>query len=267
MGYPPPAETAAEQKDFRRRVYTVLARDYDVDVLRFMNYGFVPEEGSGSKLDLNPEEEKFRCHIQLYHHLASKVVLEGKRVLEVGCGRGGGAAYVARCLRPALYVGVDLTLGALQYGAAKNDLANLRFLAGDAERLPFQEETFDVVLNVESCHCYEPIELFLAGVKRVLTPGGYLLLTDFRGLVKLDELRRSLFASGLILREEIDISKNVLQALKQESRGRMQTIVNHAKPDLWPLLQEFGAVRGSIFFQELEGGGAKYLTYVLQKPA
>src|SRR4051794_29927493 len=61
-----------------------------------MNYGYAPLDPGAAVPALRPEDEKDRYCIQLYHHVASACDLRGKDVLEVGCGRGGGASYVAR---------------------------------------------------------------------------------------------------------------------------------------------------------------------------
>lgn len=59
-------------------------------------------------LPLSESDEPNRYCIQLYHQTASQVDLTGKEVLEVSCGAGGGASYIARNLGPASYTGLDL---------------------------------------------------------------------------------------------------------------------------------------------------------------
>ena len=59
-------------------------------------------------LPLVASDEPDRYPIQLYHRTAAQADLGGKRVLEVSCGHGGGAAYLTRTLQPASYTGVDL---------------------------------------------------------------------------------------------------------------------------------------------------------------
>jgi cyclopropane fatty-acyl-phospholipid synthase-like methyltransferase len=61
-------------------------------------------------LPLEASDEPNRYFIQLYHRNATQVDLTGKRVLEVGCGHGGGADYLVRTLGPAAWTGLDLSV-------------------------------------------------------------------------------------------------------------------------------------------------------------
>jgi ubiquinone/menaquinone biosynthesis C-methylase UbiE len=248
----------AHLKEFRRWLYSVLAADPDVQELRFMNYGFVPDAG-GENIPLDPGEEAHRRQIQLYRELVRPVDLQNKRVLEVGCGRGGGAVYLAHHMGPKSYVALDWTRHTIRASG------NLCFLVGNAECLPFPDESFDVVLSLESSHCYHPIEKFLEGARRVLVSGGFLLLADFRDLIGVGDLRRAMFASGLTLLEEKNITRNVFEAMKQRSLPLSQAIVRSAPEHLWALFREFAGVRGSAIFRAMENDEARYMSYVLQK--
>ena len=53
-------------------------------------------------------------------------------------------------------------------------------MQGDAQNLPFPDESFDAVINVEASHIYPNFERFLGEVARVLRPGGHFLYADFR---------------------------------------------------------------------------------------
>ena len=83
----------AFKKFLWRRWYQHLA-GYQVADWRFMNYGFSDEESGQAPLALQPADEENRFAIQLYHHVASAADLNGLDVLEVGCGRGGGASFL-----------------------------------------------------------------------------------------------------------------------------------------------------------------------------
>ena len=64
-----------------------------------MNYGYIDLNGE-LPLELNPDDEEDRYFIQLYHHVATAVDIQGKDVLEVGSGRGGGRPRPARSPEP-----------------------------------------------------------------------------------------------------------------------------------------------------------------------
>ena len=91
-----------------RSWYQFLARRYRDRQWTFMNYGHRPPHGA-VPLALAPEDEPDRSCIQLYHLVAGAVDLTGREVLEVGSGRGGGASFVARYLRPSRVLGVDVS--------------------------------------------------------------------------------------------------------------------------------------------------------------
>ena len=57
---------------------------------------------------------------------------------------------------------------------------NLSFVEGNAEDLPFDDESFDLVYNVESSHCYGDMGAFIEQVHRVLRKGGTFCWTDLR---------------------------------------------------------------------------------------
>ena len=54
----------------------------------------------------------------------------------------------------------------------------MRFEVGDAETLPFDAESFDIVTNLESSSCYPDVHAFYREVHRVLAPGGHFLYSD-----------------------------------------------------------------------------------------
>ena len=150
------------------------AIDREADMV-FMNYGWAASGGDGHSLPLLPEDEPNRYCIQLYHRVAGAVDLTGLDVLEVGCGRGGGASYVMRYLGPRSLTGLDCTARAIAFCQGHYHVPRLAFVRGNAEELEFGEDAFDAVVNVESSHCYGAMGRFLAGVHRVLKPGGSLL--------------------------------------------------------------------------------------------
>ena len=72
----------------------------------------------------------------------------------------------------------------------------LSFQQGNAQALAMKDESFDVVLNVESSHRYPDFNAFLGEVSRILEPGGHFLFTDFRYDWEMPELKADLEKLG-----------------------------------------------------------------------
>jgi ubiquinone/menaquinone biosynthesis C-methylase UbiE len=249
-----------------RAGYDFLARRYRDQWWTFMNYGYRPPCGTSS-LALAPEDEPDRSCIQLYHLVAGAVDLTGRELLEVGSGRGGGASFVARHLRPRRVVGIDVSPQAVAFCRARHATPGLSFEAGDAERLRFAPASFDAVLNIESSHCYGDLGAFLSEVRRVLRPDGHFLYADFRARAALDDWRAELLAAGLRLVVERDITPGIVAALDaddESKRCRIETLVDRP---LMGTFRQFAALRGTIRYDALRSGTLVYRAFVFQNGA
>jgi ubiquinone/menaquinone biosynthesis C-methylase UbiE len=231
-----------------------------------MNYGYAPNENEKSdELPENLSNQQYP--LQMYHYLASKIPLEGMQVLEVGSGRGGGARHIAGFFKPAFYTAMDLAQSAVDLASRIHTLPNLKFIQGNAEDIPIPSSTMDVVVNVESCHAYGSVEKFLNQVKRVLKPGGHLLLVDFRSDNTIGRFKEQLRDSGLELLEEEDISKNVITSIELEDESKTKRIKTLIPPKWQKLFSEFAGVVGSRFYLTLKDSSRSYYRFVLRKAA
>ncbi len=230
-----------------------------------MNLGYVPLDSRLEPLKLAPEDEAERICAQLYHHVAATVDLSGLDVLEVGSGRGGGSYFIHRYLGPRTTIGVDLAPAAIDLCHRIYDLEGLSFQIGDAGALPFEDESFDAVLNVESSHCYVSMDDFLTETRRVLKPGGHVLLADLRYADQLDELHRQLGRSGLELVHEEDITANVIRALELDAERRADLIAASIRGVMLNTFQEFAGVEGSRIHGKFKTGIMVYRSLVLRK--
>uniref|UniRef100_Q01V47 Methyltransferase type 11 n=1 Tax=Solibacter usitatus (strain Ellin6076) TaxID=234267 RepID=Q01V47_SOLUE len=230
----------------------------------FLNYGYTPHDSNTTKLELLPEDEADRLSIQLYSRIAGARELRGKDVLEIGCGRGGGASFIARYLQPAALTGVDLSARAVRYCRKRHRSENLKFLRGDAEHLPYPANSFDAVVNVESSHCYPSFERFLTEVARVLRPDGCFLFADMRPREEVARMLEQLKERFVIVEEEV-ITTNVVHALELDSDRRNLLIQKRAPRFLHKGLQLFGSVSGSPIFEALSAGSWQYVRLVLKK--
>ena len=159
-----------------RLLYDHLARAYPHAEWTTMNYGYAlrPGEPWADLIAVDPDQPEHLAR-QLYGRLAAMAAgdaggaLTDLDVLEVGSGRGGGAVHVARRFGPRRLVALDVSPAATRLARELHGSATgVEFTAGDAESLPFAAGSFDVVLNVESAHCYGSLDRFLENVHRVL---------------------------------------------------------------------------------------------------
>jgi SAM-dependent methyltransferase len=268
---------ARAQKLVWRAIYGVSSLGSRVPA--FMNYGYAPlDSGVGSGSFGNPNEDMFGT--ALYDRVAGAAELTDRDVLEVGCGRGGGTSSVFTTHRPRSMIGVDLAGNAVAQARKHFGRPGLEFRQGDAEDLPFPEQSFDVVLNVESCHCYPDVPRFLEEVHRVLRPGGLLLLADVRhtdideatpgGLFShedVHQLRRYIARSPFEVVEEEDITANVRLALQLDGPRRREVIGRRVPPFLQARALQLAGVEGTPLYDAFVNGRVTYLRLVLRKPA
>lgn len=99
------------------------------------------------------------------------------RLLDVGCGTGALLRFLRTWGRePSRYLGVDLSAAMLQ-GAALHPAAGLA--RAEAGALPLAEGAFDLVVSSSSLHDWPHPDAALREIRRVIAPGGRLLLADW----------------------------------------------------------------------------------------
>ena len=244
----------------------LAARFRDIGWWTLMNYGYAEAGSPNRPFDLHPQDEAERYPIALYRHVATLAPLVGRDVLEVGSGRGGGASYVARYLKPRRMVGLDLSGKAVAFSNRQHAMSNLHFQKGDAERLPFDDDSFDSVINVESSFCYPSIDRFFGEVKRVLRPGGYLHYTDLRLAHEVADWKESIKRSGLEVLVERDITTNVIEALRRDCARRRAGGRRIAGRLFATIADVFTGVDGTRIPSMLAAGDMVYCSFLLQKP-
>jgi glycosyltransferase involved in cell wall biosynthesis/ubiquinone/menaquinone biosynthesis C-methylase UbiE len=108
------------------------------------------------------------------YHLAKKIV-EGKDVLDIASGEGFGTALLAESARSA--IGVDISDAAVQHAQKKYTAANICFKVGVCEDIPLPSSSVDVVVSFETLEHIDTRDRFLEEIKRVLRPGGILVIS------------------------------------------------------------------------------------------
>ena len=123
--------------------------------------------------------------------------IAGLRVLEVACGRGGFVRELARA--GARVTGCDFSTSALRAASTKLRAADCQpragLVQGDAQNLPFADNSFDLVISCETIEHLPDVQSAMREMHRVTRPGGKLFLTtpnhaNFMGLYELYSLVR-----------------------------------------------------------------------------
>jgi ubiquinone/menaquinone biosynthesis C-methylase UbiE len=166
---------------------------------------------------------------------------------------------------PKTMTGVDFSAQAIALCQARYQREGLRFVVGDAEKLPFPDTSFDFVVNVESSHCYGSIPAFLSEVHRVLKPGGRFACADFRDADKIANWRAQLVSSGLRIVAEREITANVLAALDADNDRKLMLMQKHLPKSLYGLFSDFAAVQGSLVYETFRKREMQYFLFELEK--
>lgn len=145
------------------------------------------------------------------------------RIIDVGCGSGGTAVALGKNLPESEVFGIDLSGPLLRLANQTAQTAavgkHLRFEMADVHKIPYDDNSFDVVLNINMVHLIEDPVQMLNEMERILMPNGFLFIADLRrswlGLIEKEiksaltlqearelfsrsELREGVFSSSII---------------------------------------------------------------------
>ena len=106
------------------------------------------------------------------------------RILDAGCGSGASNIVLAGRFPQAEVVGIDLSdplLRLARDSAAKTTYRDrLSFKKADVHEIPYEDDSFDVVINTNMVHTVKHPLRMLGEMERVLAPGGHLFIVDLR---------------------------------------------------------------------------------------
>lgn len=132
---------------------------------------FTGERLVPGKVDLELEVE----HVNRY--IFASDFVKNKKVLDAACGTGYGSALLAENADEVF--GVDISEEAIAYAKSNYAASNVNFSVANIEKLPFENDFFDVVVSFETIEHVDTQqqEKFLSEVKRVLKDGGILVIS------------------------------------------------------------------------------------------
>lgn len=245
--------------------------------------------------DGNFSEEGYYAQAKIVEEYLKKI--KGKKTLELGSGKGFNSIYLARKNKNVSFAGIDLSQ--VHYKKAKRkgrSLKNLKFKKGDFAKIPFSDNIFDVVFEVESvCHALN-MRSVLKEVYRVLSPGGIFILFDgfrkenFKNLDKdlreasilveksmavnvfdnITEWRKIAQETGFKIEKQEDISVAIMPtALKLQRLAKnyfRHKFLSRVIFFIFPSLLIRNSIAGLLIPYTLESGAHGYYEIVLKKP-
>src|SRR6266536_5404621 len=149
--------------------------------LRHFHWGLYDVDGNGSNgaTDDRPARYVAAAEAMTNRVIAAGEVVDGSRVLDVGCGFGGTLDLIrARNPRCAL-AGVNIDERQLHWAQRMVAGDAISFAAADGCRLPLADASVDHVLAIECIFHFPSRKAFFKEASRVLRPGGTLAISDF----------------------------------------------------------------------------------------
>ncbi len=127
--------------------------------------------------------------------------------------------------------------------------------------MPFPDNSFDAVINVEASHAYPHFERFLPELTRVLRPGGHFLYADFRGFLEYDAWDAALAALPMRMVSKREINTEVLRGMDNNSPRYLDLVGRHVPAVLQSFGRLFAGAPGTLMYKELQRGRLSYRMY------
>jgi SAM-dependent methyltransferase len=239
-----------------RSFYDLLSRRLEAvgvaDSSFFLNYGYTPTDSHNESAFDIPQGTFNANSVRLVFEVIGPVDLNDRTVVEIGCGRGGNSALVAKKFR-AQVIGIDMSAEAIAFCRKAHVGDSIDFRVGDALDLPLDDGCCDAVVNVESSHSYGNLPKFLKQVHRICRPGAWFLHTDFLSPEDWDYIRMRLHALGFSTEVDRDITANVL-ASRDQASGNWEQVYGDGNARV----ANFLALPGSAIYEQLRAGLLEY---------
>lgn len=239
-----------------RSFYNMLSRRLEdvglADVSFFLNYGYLPIDSENESAFVIREGTFNANSVRLVFEVIGALDLNGRTIVDIGCGRGGNTALIAEKFN-AQVIGVDMSSEAIAFCRKTHTSRPIEFRVGDALNLPLDDGSCDAIVNVESSHSYGNLPKFLGQVRRICRPGGWFLHTDFLGTDDWDYVRTRLTVLGFSVEADRDITANVLAARDQASDNWDQVYGDGSAR-----VANFLALPGSAIYEQMRAGVLEY---------
>ena len=172
----------AELKAEIAKTYTAVSSDPDREFIFPTGRAWVQDLGYPAELLARVPETACASFAGVANPFSLGALAAGEHVLDLGSGAGTDSLVAAQMVAPEGSVtGIDMTPAMLERArraATEAGLGNVVFVAGEAEELPFADETFDVVISNGVIDLIPDKDAVFSELHRVLRPGGRLQVAD-----------------------------------------------------------------------------------------
>jgi SAM-dependent methyltransferase len=135
-----------------------------IHTMKFTRERYVPELKGDIELE------------HLHRYLMATEVATGKIVLDIASGEGYGSAILAKVAEKVF--GVDVSVDSVSHAREHYQEQNIEFIVGSCDRIPLPNSSVDLVVSYETIEHHEKHEEMIREIKRVLRPGGALIISS-----------------------------------------------------------------------------------------
>ncbi|MBJ6141841.1 class I SAM-dependent methyltransferase [Hymenobacter sp. BT559] len=124
---------------------------------------------------INHSQASEDVYDHLHRYAKALGFVKGKDVLDIASGEGYGSNLLSKEANSV--VGVDISKEAIDFAENKYKRPNLSFLVGSADNIPLPPASVDVVVSFETLEHHDKHDEMLAEIKRILRPGGVMIMS------------------------------------------------------------------------------------------
>lgn len=251
--------------------YEVLYRLSPARKHWFFNGGYLPvDEDFLSLPEFSAETHCAMMYHQAGHSQIKALAPSPRRILDIGCGQGGGLVYLSRLYPKAAITGTERSRSAVALARRRTaGLIDADIHSGRGALARFAPESFDLVVSV-GAPTYFGLTRFVAEAARLVSPGGVISFSGgYRqgnhALIEA-ELRKAATAEGLDFISYRDITPHTFASLKADLPRREIEIAKVP----WPFrlyAVKWADMPGSREYMEYETGLRADFAAVLRKPS
>ena len=201
--------------------------------------------------------------IQLEHvhrYFLARELAKGKDVLDIASGEGYGANLLAEIASSV--IGVDISAEAVRHAQNKYRRKNLDFRVGTCSKIPLENFSIDLVVSFETLEHHDEHELMMLEIKRVLRPGGILIISspDKKEYTDLSGQKNQFHVKELYRKDLENLLKEHFKY--QELFGQRVQTGSYVAPLDSSLATKFQTFRGSLQKPERHDGMDRALYFI-----